>query len=127
MVKPARLYVTALEVLDAAGRPNPTPAESTRADSVAELVSIIVEHAVGEAGVIAHLLPADVDDTGTPTDPPPSGAHEAALAMAPDVWRRVSAPGGYFSVADYVGRLNQDPAQSALLLLAPYRESWSIA
>jgi len=121
MIRPARLYVTAAEVLEVVGRPADSAADLTRAEGVAELASIIVEHYVGSAGVTRHLLPLGQDE------PPPSGAHEAALGIAADLWRRPSTPGCYFQVVDYVGRLAADPASSVAALLAPYRESWSIA
>lgn len=132
MIRPARLYVTADEVLTIAGRPvagDPTsdPRDVTRAEGLAELASIIVEHVVGERGVTLHLLALQPTATGEPTDPPPAGAHEAALTIANDLWRRPTTPGGYFQVVDYVGRLAQDPASPVLALLAPYRESWAIA
>lgn len=127
MIQPARLYVTADEVLTVAGRlpatdPNADPRDVIRADGVAELASIIVETVVGDKGVIRHLLP-----TGVPNERVPAGAHEAALTIANDLWRRPTTPGGYFQVVDYVGRLAQDPASPVLLMLSPYRESWSIA
>ena len=102
MIAPARLYVTADEILTLAGRPSgdvADPRDLIRADGLAELASIIVESVVGDAGVIRHLLPFDE------TAPPPSGAHEAALTIANDLWRRPTTPGGYFQVVDYVGRL----------------------
>ena len=105
MIQPARLYVTADEILMIAGRPvapNPAtdPRDVIRADGIAELASIIVEHIVGEAGVIRHLLPVSEDA------PPPSGAHEATLTIGNDLWRRPTTPGGYFQVVDYVGRFS---------------------
>ena len=130
MIFPVRLYVTADEVLTAGGRDptSATAAELHRAGEVAELASIVVEHIVGEAGVIAHLMPGELDPvTEQPVKPPPSGAHIAAVTIAGDLWRRPSTPGGYFQVADYVGRLSADPGSPVLALLTPYRESWSIA
>lgn len=133
MIFPARLYVTVDEVLTNAGRvasddPTSDPRDVARANGIAELASIIVESVVGHAGVVRHLLPTTVDATsGEATDRPPSGAHEAALTISADLWRRPSTPGGYFQVADYVGRMAVDPASPVLALLTPYKESWSIA
>lgn len=120
MIRPARLYVTPAEVLAMVGRDGTDPADVARSSSVAELASIVVEHVVGSAGVTRHLLSMGQDE------PVPSGAHEAALTIANDIWRRPSTPGGYFQVVDYVGRLSADPATQVFTLLAPYRESWAI-
>lgn len=119
MIIPARLYVTADQVLADQARTGTTDANQlARADAIAELASIVVEHVVGHAGTVAHLVGPEVV---------PAGAAEAARTVASDLWRRPSTPGGYFQVADYVGRLAADPASSVLALLAPYRESWAIA
>ena len=63
-----------------------------------------------------------------PAPPWPDAVAEAALTIASDLWRRPSTPGGYFQVADYVGRLSKDPAEPvAILLDALGRESWPVA
>ena len=50
------------------------------------------------------------------------------MAIAVDVWRRPSTPGGYFQVADYVGRLSADPTSSVTVLLDSIgREAWPVA
>lgn len=99
------------------------PADEPRAVRVCELVNGtatvtgLVDHIIGAKGVAAHCVAA----------PYPAAAHEAALAIAVDLWRRPTTPGGYFQVADYVGRLSADPASPVLGLLATLRESWSIS
>lgn len=80
--------------------------------------SQIIDSYYGEATVTAKLV--------APPWPPPVA--EAALTIATDLWRRPSAPGGYFQVVDYVGRLTLDPTLSVAVLLDSIgRLEWPIA
>lgn len=76
---------------------------------------------------VATRLPYDTEN---PPDPHewPAEVVEAAFAIAIDVWRRPSTPGGYFQVADYVGRLSADPTGHAATLLDSLgRLEWPVA
>ena len=78
--------------------------------------------------VIDSYYGADTVTAKLPAEPWPAVVVEAATAIAVDVWRRPSTPGGYFQVADYVGRLSRDPTDPvAVLLDALGRERWPVA
>ena len=89
-----------------------------RLERVCSATDTVVDSYYGTATVSAKLV-----------DPPwPAVVVEAATTIAVDMWRRPSTPGGYFQVADYVGRLSKDPTEPvAILLDALGRESWPVA
>lgn len=92
-----------------------------RLERVCSLASWIVFAFVGQAGADVWLQP--------PVDPAtyPAAAVESALAIAIDLWRRPTAPAGYVQVADYVGRLAQDPTSPVASQLSLMRLSWPIS
>ena len=95
------------------------PVDDPRLERVCSATDAVVDSYYGAATVTAKL-PAD--------QPWPAVVVEAATTIAVDMWRRPSTPGGYFQVADYVGRLSKDPADPvAILLDALGRESWPVA
>jgi hypothetical protein len=114
------LYVTTdqLKALVGAG------ADPARLDTVCVAASAVVDHYYGTVTVAAKLRQPD----GTALAVVAPAVAEAALTIAADLWRRPTTPGGYFSVADYVGRLAQDPASSVVALLnALGREAWPVS
>ena len=114
------LYITPDELAGAVARPPDDP----RLTRVCQAASTVVDAYYGAATVAARLRNPDGTDLATV---PPVVA-EAALTIATDLWRRPTTPGGYFSVADYVGRLAQDPAAPVVVLLdAIGREAWPVA
>jgi hypothetical protein len=95
------------------------PPDSPRLERVCSATDAVVDAYYGSATVASRL---------PPDQPWPAVVVEAATVIAEDVWRRISLPGGYFQVADYVGRLSRDPADPvAVLLDALGRESWPVA
>jgi len=92
--------------------------DDPRLERVCSATDAVVDSYYGAATVAAKL----------PAEPWPAVVVEAATTIAMDAWRRLSTPGGYFQVADYVGRLSKDPAEPvAILLDALGRESWPVA
>ncbi|HEY6416336.1 MAG TPA: hypothetical protein VIX41_08865 [Acidimicrobiales bacterium] len=117
---PEPTYVTPEDLTALVG----SGADPARVERVCDTASRIVDHYYGAATVTAKLRQAD----GSPLDVVPSCVIEACLTIAVDVWRRPTTPGGYFQVADYVGRLSQDPTSPVVALLnALGREEWPIA
>lgn len=117
---PGPQYVTTAELAGLVG----AGADPARLDTVCEVASRVVDHYYGTATVTAKLRPPAVPDGG----PYPDVVREACLTIAADVWRRPTTPGGYFQVADYVGRLSQDPTSPVVALLnALGREAWPVA
>lgn len=113
-------YVAPAELAAVVGVPTDDP----RLVRVVATTSQVVDHYYGTATVAAKLRNEDGSDLAAV----PECVAEAALTIAVDVWRRPTTPGGYFAVADYVGRLAQDPTSSVVVLLnALGRESWPIA
>jgi len=115
MADPAAPYVDPAELAKMLG----VAADDPRLERVVTAVGAIVDGYYGDATVAASLV----------APPWPAGVTEAALEIAIDVWRRPTAPGGYFQVADYVGRLSADPASSVVVLLdsAVPRLEWGVA
>jgi hypothetical protein len=92
--------------------------DDPRLERVAAATDRIVDGYYGAATVAAKL----------PAPPWPAAVQEAALTIATDLWRRPTTPGGYFQVADYVGRLSLDPAAPVVILLDSIgRLEWPIA
>lgn len=105
---PAHLYVTAAELaLELGiGDPNgPWIAEACTAATAA------VDQDIGPAGVERWLI----------VEPWPAPVRLAALTIAVDLYRRRTAPAGYFQSDDYLARLALDPTATVDALLAPYR------
>jgi hypothetical protein len=114
------LYVEPDELGPAVGR----PPDDTRVVRVCQAASTVVDAYYGSTTVAAKLRNPD----GSDLDTVPAVVAEAALTIATDLYRRPTTPGGYFSVADYVGRLAQDPAAPVVVLLdALGREAWPVA
>lgn len=114
------LYVTPAEL---AGYVGADPADP-RVSRACVTASNIVDHYYGTVTVAARLRQPDGSDLATV----PDAVAEAALTIGLDVWRRPTTPGGYFQVADYVGRLAQDPTAPVVVLLDSLgREAWPIA
>ena len=99
-------------------------ADPARITRVIDAASRIVDHYYGSATVTARLRPPAVPEVG----PYPSAVTEATVTIAADLWRRPTTPGGYFQVADYVGRLAQDPTSPVVALLDSLpRDAWPVA
>jgi hypothetical protein len=114
-------YVDPLELAKLLG----VSPDDPRLVRVADATSRIVDAYYGAATVMARL-PTPEDPDNAPPWPP--AVVEAALEIAVDVWRRPATPGGYFQVADYVGRLSADPTSSvATLLDSVGRLAWPVA
>lgn len=114
------LYVTPAELAPVVG----VPVDDPRVVRVCATASTIVDAYYGSTTVAAKLRQPDGSDL--PEVPPTVG--EAAGVIALDVWRRLTTPGGYFTVADYVGRLPQDPTSPVVVLLdALGRLAWPVA
>ena len=114
------LYVTPDELAAAVG----TDAGVARVTRVCQATATVVDAYYGSATVAARLRNPDGSDLAEV----PAVVAEAALTIATDLWRRPTTPGGYFSVADYVGRLAQDPTAPVVVLLdALGREAWPVA
>ena len=79
--------------------------------------------------VVRHWYGTAWDDVAADTDPDRAQARTtAANTVAVDVYRRPTTPGGYFAVADYVGRLSRDPTSPvAALLAAGGPRAWGVA
>lgn len=113
-------YLDASELAGVVG----VPASDPRLARVVAATSQVIDHYYGTVTVAAKLRLPDGSDLPTV----PASVNEAALTIAVDVWRRTTTPGGYFAVADYVGRLAQDPTSAVgTLLNALGREAWPIA
>lgn len=116
------LYVTDDELAELLGLDpldERLPVVTTTADTV-------VEHYYGT--VTVNTLLRDVDGLPFPVELVPATVRLAALTIAADLWRRPETPGGYFQVADYVGRLAQDPTAPVIAALnALGRLEWPIA
>lgn len=114
------LYVTPAELGPVVG----VQPDDPRLTRVCESVSTIVDAYYGSATVAAKLRNPDGSDLPSV----PSVVAEAALTIGTDLWRRPTTPGGYFSVADYVGRLAQDPTAPVVILLNSIGlEAWPIS
>ena len=99
--------------------------DDPRLARVAAATSTVIDGYYGRATVAAKL-PDVVDPDPWPEWP--AVVVEAAMAIAVDIWRRPSTPGGYFQVADYVGRLSADPTSSVATLLDSLgRLEWPVA
>ena len=99
--------------------------DDPRLARVAAATSTVIDGYYGAATVAAKL--PDVVDPD-PWPPWPAVVVEAAMGIAIDIWRRPSTPGGYFQVADYVGRLSADPTSSVATLLDSLgRLEWPVA
>lgn len=107
-------YVEPAELAAALG----VAADDARVARVAAAATAVIDAYYGAATVANKL-----------TAPPwPDAVIEAALTIAQDLWRRPTTPGGYFQVADYVGRLQLDPAAPVAVLLDSIgREVWPVA
>jgi len=93
-------------------------AQEARLARVCAATSAVIDSYYGSATVALKL----------PAAPWPAAVSEAALTIGVDIWRRVTTPGGYFQVADYVGRLAIDPTSSVGVLLDSIgRERWPVA
>jgi len=107
-------YCDAAELAIALG----VPADSPRLARVVDATTVVIDSYYGAATVAARL----------PAPPWPAPVIEAAFTIAQDLWRRPSAPGGYFQVSDFVGRLALDPAAPVAVLLDSIgRLSWPVA
>jgi len=114
------IYVDPVELAEIVGT---NPADPRLARVVAA-TSQIVDHYYGTVTVAAKLRLPD----GADLPVIPACVNEAATTIAVDLWRRPTTPGGYFQVADYVGRLAQDPTSPVVVLLnALGRLEWPIA
>jgi hypothetical protein len=112
--EPREPYVTVDEVATALGVAPTDP----RVARVVDATTAVIDSYYGVATVALRL----------PAPPWPAPVIEAALTIAQDLWRRSSTPGGYFQVADFVGRLSVDPTNSvAVLLDSVGRVSWPVA
>jgi hypothetical protein len=117
---PAPSYITPTDLAALVGQ----GADPARLDRVCTTASRVIDHYYGTATVDAVLRPPTVPDGG----PYPAAVVEAALTVAADLWRRPTTPGGYFQVADYVGRLAQDPTSPVIALLDSVgRLEWPVA
>ena len=111
---PAAPYVEPTELASFLGA-DPADPRLTR---VCLAASQIIDAYYGGATVAAKLV----------APPWPDPVIEAALAIAADLWRRPTAPGGYFQVVDFVGRLAADPASPVTVLLDSIgRLEWPVA
>lgn len=114
------LYVTPDELAALVGAPPTDP----RVARVCAASSQVVDAYYGTKTVAAKLRNPDGSDLAVV----PDTVAEAALTIGVDLWRRPTTPGGYVEVADYVGRLSQDPTSPVLVSLnALGREAWPIA
>jgi len=91
----------------------------------------VVRHWYGSTWPTVEAMLTAVD-----TDPVTAGdadvaraaaVRSAATAVGVDVHRRPTTPGGYFQVADYVGRLSLDPAHPVSVQLGTAGRSWGMA
>ena len=99
--------------------------DDPRLTRVAAATSTIIDGYYGKVTVAAKL--PDVVDPD-PWPPWPAVVVEAAMAIAMDLWRRPSTPGGYFQIVDYVGRLSVDPTSGVATLLDSLgRLEWPVA
>jgi hypothetical protein len=112
--EPRTPYVDPAELAAALG----VDPDDARLLRVVGATNAIIDAYYGADTVAAKLVAA----------PWPDAVTEAALTIGSDVWRRTTTPGGYFQVADFVGRLSADPTSSVAVLLDSIgREWWPIA
>lgn len=115
------LYVDVAELAKLLG----VAPDDPRLERVATAAGSVVDAYYGAATVTARL--PDVA-AGDPWPPWPAPVVEAATTIAVDLWRRPTTAGGYFQVADFVGRLANDPASSVSILLDSLgRLEWPVA
>ena len=121
MADPRPPYVDPTELATALG----VSPDNPRLARVVAATSTVIDGYYG-AVTVAAKLPDAVDPD--PYPPWPAVVVEAAFAIAVDIWRRPSTPGGYFQVADFVGRLALDPTDPiAVLLNSLGRLEWPVA